>query len=76
MGAVYAMIPDATSAYFKYVNETQGGVCGRKIVYKVEDNNDDPAKGVEAVRKLVEQDKVFAIVGSLGDLPIRGPGTT
>jgi len=66
-GAVYATIPQATGAYFKYVNDTQGGVCGREIVYKVEDNQDDPAKGTEVVRKLVEQDKVFAMVGSLGD---------
>ncbi len=63
------MIPQATEAYFKYINDTQGGVCGRKIVYKVEDSQDDPAGAVEAVRKLVEQDKVFAIVGSLGDGP-------
>jgi ABC-type branched-subunit amino acid transport system substrate-binding protein len=69
MGAVYATIPQATKAYFEYINDTQGGVCGRKIVYKVEDNGDDPAKGLEAVRKLVEQEKVFAIVGSLGDSP-------
>ncbi|UCH86090.1 MAG: ABC transporter substrate-binding protein [Dehalococcoidia bacterium] len=69
LGAFYATIPQATGAYFNYINETQGGVCGRDIVYKVEDNNDDPAKGVEAVRKLVEKDKVFAIVGSLGDSP-------
>jgi ABC-type branched-subunit amino acid transport system substrate-binding protein len=69
MGAVYATIPQATEAYFKYINDTQGGVCGRKIVYKMEDNQDDPAKAVEAVRKLVEQEKVFAIVGSLGDAP-------
>ncbi len=67
--AVYAMIPQATEAYFNYINDTQGGVCGRKIVYKVEDSQDDPAKAVEAVRKLVERDKVFAIVGSLGDGP-------
>jgi branched-chain amino acid transport system substrate-binding protein len=69
MAAVYATIPQATGAYFDYVNDTQGGVCGREIVYKVEDNQDDPAKAIEAVRKLVEQDKVFAIVGSLGDTP-------
>jgi branched-chain amino acid transport system substrate-binding protein len=69
MAAVYATIPQATEAYFNYINDTQGGVCGRKIVYKVEDNQDDPAKAIEAVRKLVEQDKVFAIVGSLGDSP-------
>jgi len=67
MGAVYATIPQTVEAYFKYINDTQGGVCGRKIVYKVEDNADDPAKAVEVVRKLVEQDKVFAMVGSLGD---------
>jgi branched-chain amino acid transport system substrate-binding protein len=69
MAAVYATIPQTVEAYFNYVNDTQGGVCGRKIVYKLEDNQDDPAKAMEAVRKLVEQDKVFAIVGSLGDTP-------
>jgi branched-chain amino acid transport system substrate-binding protein len=69
MAAVYATIPQATEAYFNYINDTEGGVCGRKIVYKLADNGDDPAKAMEAVRKLVEQDKVFAIVGSLGDTP-------
>ena len=69
MAAVYATIPQSTEAYFNYINDTQGGVCGRKIVYQVADNQDDTAKGMEAVRKLVEQDEVFAIVGSLGDTP-------
>jgi len=69
LGAVYAMIPRATGAYFSYINDTQGGVCGRKIVYKVEDDNYDPAKGLEVTRKLVEQDKVLATIGNLGDLP-------
>ena len=59
--------PQGDGAYFNYVNDTQGGVCGRKIVYKVEDNNDDPARALEVTRKLVEQDKVFAMVGNLGD---------
>jgi ABC-type branched-subunit amino acid transport system substrate-binding protein len=63
------MIPRATGAYFDYINDTQGGVCGRKIVYKVEDDNYDPAKGLEVTRKLVEQDKVLATIGNLGDLP-------
>jgi len=69
MAAVYATIPQATEAYFNYINDTQGGVCGRKIVYKVEDNLDDPARAMEVVRKLVEEDEVFAMVGSLGDAP-------
>ena len=68
-GAVYATIPKTVSAYFDYINETDGGVCGRKIVYRVEDNKDDPAVALEVARKLVEQDNVFAMVGSLGDGP-------
>ncbi|UCH87568.1 MAG: ABC transporter substrate-binding protein, partial [Dehalococcoidia bacterium] len=68
-GAAFRMIPDATEAYFKYINETQGGVCGREIVYKLEDNENDAAQGLEAVRKLIERDEVFALVGSLGDDP-------
>ena len=68
-GAVYSQIPKATEAYFKYINDTQGGVCGRKITYKMEDNQNDPAFGLEAIRKLVERDNVFAVVGSLGDDP-------
>jgi branched-chain amino acid transport system substrate-binding protein len=70
--AVYATIPESITAYFNYINDTQGGVCGRKIVYKVEDNFDDPARALEAARKLVEQDKVFAIVGATGDGPHPG----
>jgi len=66
-GAVYATLPGSTKAYFDYINDTQGGVCGRKIVYKVEDNQDDPSRAVEVARKLVEQDQVLAMVGSLGD---------
>ena len=68
-GAAFRMIPDATEAYFKYINDTQGGVCGREIVYKMEDNQNDAAQGLEAARKLIERDEVFALVGSLGDDP-------
>jgi branched-chain amino acid transport system substrate-binding protein len=66
-GAAYRMIPDATKAYFDYINDTQGGVCGREIVYKMEDNQNDAAQGLEAARKLIERDEVFAMVGNLGD---------
>ncbi len=68
-GAVYSTIPNTVDAYFDYINDTEGGVCGRKIVYQLEDNFDDPAKAMEAARKLVEKDKVFAIVCSMGDVP-------
>jgi len=68
LGAVYAQVPSAQQAYYRYVNEEKGGVCGRKIVVKVEDDAGDPARALDVTRKLVEQDKVFAMVGSLGDV--------
>ncbi len=71
-GAVYSMIAKAQQAYYRYVNDTQGGVCGRKIVFKVEDDSYDPAKALEVTKKLVERDRVFAIVGALGDHPHGG----
>lgn len=53
------------SAYFKYLND-QGGVHGRKIQLIVEDDQYQPSRTVAAVKKLVEQDKVFAIVAPVG----------
>ena len=44
----------------------RGGVHGRKLVLIGEDNAYDPKKGVLAAQKLIQQDKVFAIVGVLG----------
>jgi branched-chain amino acid transport system substrate-binding protein len=67
-GAVYATLPKAIKAYFDYINDTQGGVCGRKIVYQYEDNFDEGPRGLETVRRLVEQDKVFAMVGGLSEV--------
>lgn len=66
LGAIYSMLPRSQEAYYKYINDTQGGVCGRKIVLKVEDDAQDPGKALVAVRKLVEEDEVFAFVGNSG----------
>ncbi len=52
-------------AYFNWVN-AQGGVNGRKIKFIVEDDGFQAARAIAATRKLVEQDKVFALVGTLG----------
>lgn len=43
-----------------------GGVHGRKFKLLIEDNGYDPKKGVLATQKLIQQDKVFALVGVLG----------
>jgi branched-chain amino acid transport system substrate-binding protein len=63
--AVYEPIASAQLAYFDYVN-AQGGVCGRKVELRVEDDFYDPARALDATKKLVERDEVLAIVGGLG----------
>jgi branched-chain amino acid transport system substrate-binding protein len=52
-------------SYFNMINEA-GGVYGRKINLKVEDDGFNPAKTVTIVKKFVTEDKVFAVVGGLG----------
>jgi ABC-type branched-subunit amino acid transport system substrate-binding protein len=52
-------------AYFKMIND-QGGVNKRKIVFKHTDDEFDPVKGKAMLTKLIEDDKVFAIVGHFG----------
>ena len=66
--ALYKTNPVAEQAWYAYVN-AHGGVFHRKINDKTLDDSYNPAQTVPAVKKLVEQDKVFAIVGSLGTAP-------
>jgi branched-chain amino acid transport system substrate-binding protein len=65
-GAVYAPMLSGLKAYFNYVNEEKGGVCGREIVLKAEDDQYDPARAMEVTRKLVEQENIFAMVAGVG----------
>ena len=41
----------------------QGGINGRKLKLVVEDHGYDPKKAVLATQKLVQKDKIFAMVG-------------
>ena len=66
--ASYGTIADASNAYFTYIN-SQGGVNGRKITYKILDDGYNPAQTVPLTKQLVEQDKVFATFGGLGTQP-------
>ncbi len=47
------------------INE-QGGINGRKLKLIVEDSAYDPKKAVLAAQKLVNQDKIFIMLGHLG----------
>jgi branched-chain amino acid transport system substrate-binding protein len=67
--SLYKTIPAAEQAYYAYVN-AHGGVNHRKINDIVLDDAYDPSQTVPQTTKLVEQDHVFAVVGSLGTAPI------
>jgi branched-chain amino acid transport system substrate-binding protein len=47
------------------INET-GGINGRKIKLVIEDSAYDPKKGLLGAQKMVQQDKIFAMIGTLG----------
>jgi branched-chain amino acid transport system substrate-binding protein len=69
--SLYATIPVAMKAYFSYINARRGpdgkrGVNGRQIVWNYKDDQYSPPQAVQLTRGLVEQDNVFAVVGSLG----------
>jgi len=64
----YAPIPAGMKAYFDYVN-SKGGVNGRKINFKYDDDGYNPANTVQITHKYVEQDHAFALVGGLGTEP-------
>ena len=67
VAAVYGTsIAPAIQAYFDYVNETRGGVHGRKVRLEVGDDAYDPSQAADVVRQLVERDGVFAILNGFG----------
>jgi branched-chain amino acid transport system substrate-binding protein len=72
--SAFGAVGPSANAYFKYVN-AHGGVNGRKIKYVYRDDGYDPARTLDETRRLVEQDKVFAIFNTVGTehtLAIRG----
>jgi branched-chain amino acid transport system substrate-binding protein len=44
----------------------QGGIHGRKLKLIVEDHGYDPRKAVLGAQKLVQRDRIFAMVGTIG----------
>ena len=47
-----------------------GGINGRKLRLIIEDSAYDPKKAVLASQKLVEKDKVLAVIGGMGSAPV------
>jgi len=63
--AGYSEIAPASNAYFQYVN-AHGGVFGRHINYTYLDDGYNPTNTASQTRKLVLQDKVYAMFSALG----------
>jgi ABC-type branched-subunit amino acid transport system substrate-binding protein len=71
----YAPIAVGMKAYFSYINARRDpkthkrGVNGRQIIWTYYDDGYNPANTAQQTRKLVEEDKVFALFGGLGTEP-------
>jgi ABC-type branched-subunit amino acid transport system substrate-binding protein len=63
--AAFGAVGPGAKAYFDHVN-ARGGVNGRKLEYRFYDDAYNPAQTVQLTRRLVEQDRVFAVFNSIG----------
>lgn len=63
LGDAFAPAARGMRAWAQAVN-AKGGINGRQVVLKTCDDGEVRNKALECARKLVEQDKVFAIVGA------------
>jgi branched-chain amino acid transport system substrate-binding protein len=66
--SVYGQVGKAEQAYFAMLN-AEGGINGSKIKLISLDDGYVPPKALEQTRRLVEEDGVFFIFGSLGPAP-------
>lgn len=63
--SAYGTVGKSAGAYFNKIN-AEGGINGRKINFLSPDDAYSPPRAVEQTRKLVEQDEVLALFGTLG----------
>lgn len=64
--AAYDNIRVGIDAYFQYYNDEFGGVNGRKLKLIAYDDEYEPSKTVQLAPRIVEEDKVFALLGNTG----------
>ncbi|HKU94699.1 MAG TPA: ABC transporter substrate-binding protein [Vineibacter sp.] len=60
------LVGKAEQAYFRMLNDAQGGINGRKVTLLSLDDGYSPPKTVEMTRQLVEKEQVLAIFSTLG----------
>jgi len=63
--AIYDNVRKGIQSYFDYVNEN-GGVNGRQIELIAYDDQYQPSKTLQNSQRLIDEDKVFALIGPIG----------
>jgi ABC-type branched-subunit amino acid transport system substrate-binding protein len=71
--AGFGIIGDGINSYFQYVNETKGGIDGRKVVLEVKDDGYQPDKTKTNVDEALGQNKyagMLTIIGTPNNLAV------
>ena len=63
--SAYGTIGEGAKAYFAFLN-AKGGVGGRKVKFITLDDGYEPPKALQNARRLIQQEKVFALFNTLG----------
>jgi branched-chain amino acid transport system substrate-binding protein len=63
--SAYKSIAEGAKAHFAFVND-KGGVDGRKIKFITLDDGYEPPRAVQNARRLIQEEKVFALFNTLG----------
>ncbi len=66
--STYFRMGKGADTWYRYVN-SQGGINGRKIIFKMVDDSYNPSRTKVIVKEFIERDKVFAIANPLGSAP-------
>ncbi len=64
----YFRMGKGADAWFKHLNE-EGGINGRKVEFRMVDDQYEPARTKTIVKRFIERDECFAIVAPLGSAP-------
>lgn len=56
----------ALPVYWEFIKEAQDGVFGKNVQVVFRDDQFDPSAAVQACRQMVEQEKVFILIGAAG----------
>ncbi|MBR8742900.1 ABC transporter substrate-binding protein [Nocardiopsis sp. MG754419] len=61
----FVHVSTGARAVFDHIND-HGGIHGRRIDYRVEDDAFDPARTMDVTRDLIDEQEIFAMLGGLG----------